>query len=89
MIYLRSRLYWMLPCFVFFGLNIFTYFWSITDGIGFPFSFLQFGNHHGVKGRSLYIEFILENILIDLLILVFTIILFYFCQKISSIKTHL
>lgn len=78
MIFLRSRLYWILPVLIFIGLNIYSYYSSEIKGIGFPSLFLEFGSNNGLQGTSLNIGFILINILLDINILISTVLLFIF-----------
>lgn len=88
MIFLRSKLYWILPVLIFIGLNIYSYYSSEIKGIGFPFLFLEFGSNNGLQGTSLNIGFIPINILLDILILISGISLFYFFVKINKRKSN-
>lgn len=88
MIFLRSRLYWILPALIFIGLNIYSYYLSEIKGIGFPFLILEFGSNNGQQGTSLNIGLIPINILSDIFILTSAILLFYFFVKITKRKSN-
>ncbi|PTX11769.1 hypothetical protein C8N37_103346 [Sphingobacterium faecium] len=88
MIFLRSRLYWIIPVLLFIGLNIYSYYSSEIKGIGFPFLFLEFGSNNGLQGTSINIEFIPSNILLDIFIFISTVLFFYYFVKLTKRKSN-
>ena len=70
---------------VFIGLNIYSCYYS-EKGKGFPFVYLEYGNNIGHEGSAVSLDLIPTNILLNLSLLIFTILIFYFFQRFFNSK---